>query len=73
MNTVEIRLGPADLVVIIVGLLGILFLMLANLVNAFSLGGATMFIRIGWVIVAIALFSFTGLVVLKLARSGASP
>ncbi len=57
MNPVGIRLGQAALAMIVVGLVGLFFLTLANLVNAFALGDSTQLVRVGWVIITIALGS----------------
>lgn len=65
----EIRLGRAELAIIIIGLLGLLFLMLANLMNVFSFGDSTPLVQWGWVTITIALFSFTVLMFYRLAHS----
>ncbi len=68
----EIRLGPRALAIIVVGALGLFLLALANIVDAFALADSTPFVRVGWVIITIALVSFTVLMVVNLARSGPS-
>lgn len=68
LSIMEVRLGKAELAPVFLGLAGFWLLTLANLVDAFALGDSTPLLQIGWVIVTLALVSFTVLLFIKLAR-----
>lgn len=72
LSIMEVRLGKPGLAIIFIGLAGFWFLWLGNLMDAFAFGDSTRLVQIGWVIVTVALVSFTVLMFSKLARLGSS-